>query len=91
LANLKKILRTCVFCKIKLEQKELLRFKCQDKKLSTYDNFGRSFYICQSCIVQFLNPQEIKWYKKFNKVLCKECKNKDEYVTQLKEILIDVR
>ena len=32
-----------------------------------------------------------KDYKKIEKSLCKECKNKDNYVTQLKEMLTDVR
>jgi len=88
LANLRKILRTCIFCRAKLEQKELIRLKCSNKKLSLYDNFGRSFYICKSCILLLDN---IKDSKRFEKVLCKECKNKDEYTIQLKEILVDVR
>ncbi|MCG3659254.1 DUF448 domain-containing protein [Aliarcobacter butzleri] len=90
MANLKKILRTCIFCKGKFEQKELLRLKCKDKKLSLYDNLGRSFYICEACILKFQTMNE-KDYKKYEKPLCKECKNKDEYVIQLKEILTDVR
>ncbi|MBL3519773.1 DUF448 domain-containing protein [Aliarcobacter lanthieri] len=88
MANLKKILRTCIFCRAKLEQKELIRLKCLNKKLSLYDNFGRSFYICKPCSLSLDN---VKDSKRYEKSLCKECKNKDEYVIQLKEILTDVR
>ncbi|WP_418186221.1 DUF448 domain-containing protein [Aliarcobacter vitoriensis] len=88
MANLKIILRTCIFCRGKFEQKELIRLKCLNKKLSLYDNFGRSFYICEPCS---LGIDNIKDSKRFEKALCKECKNKDEYVIQLKEILTDVR
>ena len=91
MANLKKILRTCVVCKEKLEQKELLRLKCEEKKLMLYNNFGRSFYICNSCRGYLQSDLKTKEYKKIEKSLCKECKNKDEYVIQLKEMLTDVR
>lgn len=91
MANLKKILRTCVFCRGKFEQKELLRFQCKNKKLLSYDNFGRSFYICKPCGIKLQNSEDIKDSKRFEKTLCKECKNNDKYVIQLKEILIDVR
>ena len=88
MANLKTILRTCIFCRKKLEQKELLRFKCSNKQLSIYDNIGRSFYICKPCKVDFLDMKDIK---KKKKALCRECKNKDKDVIQLEEILLDVR
>lgn len=91
MANLKKTLRTCIFCRGKFEQKELLRFKCEDKKLVSYNNYGRSFYICSDCIKKVQSDISDKEYKKFDKALCRECKNKDKYVVQLKEMLIDVR
>ena len=91
MANLKKILRTCVVCKEKFEQKELLRLKCEEKKLMFYNNFGRSFYICSGCEGYLQSDLKTKEYKKIEKSLCKECKNKDKYVTQLKEMLTDVR
>ena len=89
--SLKKTLRTCIICKNKLEQKELIRLKCEDKKLSFYDNFGRSFYICNECSSKLHSDINGKDYKRIEKSLCKECKNKDKYVTQLKEMLTDVR
>jgi hypothetical protein len=33
----------------------------------------------------------MKDIKRYEKALCRECKNKDKYVIQLEEILLDVR
>ena len=89
--SLKNTLRTCVARRGKFEQKELLRLKCEDKKLLFYNNLGRSFYICKECEKLLQTDINGKEYKKIEKSLCKECKNKDNYVTQLKEMLTDVR
>ena len=89
--SLKKTLRTCVICRGKFEQKELLRLKCEEKELLFYNNSGRSFYICNDCEKLLLTDISGKDYKRIEKSLCKECKNKDKYVTQLKEMLTDVR
>jgi predicted RNA-binding protein YlxR (DUF448 family) len=91
LPSLKKTLRTCVICRGKFEQKELLRLKCEEKELLFYNNSGRSFYICMQCQCHLLEDMNSKEYKRIEKSLCKECKNKDKYVTQLKEMLTDVR
>uniref|UniRef100_UPI004047DDDF DUF448 domain-containing protein n=1 Tax=Aliarcobacter sp. TaxID=2321116 RepID=UPI004047DDDF len=91
MASSKKILRTCVICRGRFEQKELLRLKCEEKKLLFYNNYGRSFYICKSCEESLHADLNVKNYKKIEKSLCRECKNKDKYVTQLKEMLTDVR
>ncbi|MBP7225580.1 MAG: DUF448 domain-containing protein [Aliarcobacter sp.] len=84
-------LRTCIICRGKFDQKELLRLKCEDKKLLLYNNYGRSFYICCNCQTLLHTDVKLKEYKKIEKSLCRECKNKDEYATQLKEMLTDVR
>ena len=89
--SLKNTLRTCVVCRGKFEQKELLRLKCEEKKLSIYNNYGRSFYICVECQNLLQTDINGKDFKRIEKSLCKECKNKDKYVTQLKEMLTDVR
>lgn len=91
MANLKQILRTCVFCREKIEQKELLRFSCQNKKLVQYNNYGRSFYICRACSTKIQSELKAKEIKRLEKILNKECKSNDNFVTQLKEILTDVR
>ena len=89
--SLKKTLRTCVVCRGKFEQKELLRLKCENKELLFYNNSGRSFYICNECKKLLQTDITGKDFKRIEKSLCKECKNKDKYVTQLKEMLTDVR
>ena len=89
--SLKKTLRTCIVCRGNFEQRELLRLKCEEKELLFYNNFGRSFYICSECEKLLQTDINGKDYKRIEKSLCKECKNKDKYVTQLKEMLTDVR
>lgn len=85
---LKEPVRTCVICRGKFPQNSLLRLKCQDKKLVPFDHNGRSFYICSDCISILKNSQNNqKDFKKIEKALFRECKNKDDYIGQLKEIL----
>lgn len=84
-------LRTCIVCRGKFNQKELLRLKCEDKKLLFYNNIGRSFYICCKCQGLLQADINLKDFKRIEKSLCRECKNKDKYATQLKEMLTDVR
>ncbi len=91
MTSLKEVIRTCVFCKTKYTQKELLRLKFEDKKLVLYNNYGRSFYICFNCIDKVQTNLTNKEYKKLERTLCKECKNNGSYIIQLKEIIIDVR
>ncbi len=92
MANLKKTIRMCIFCKNRNEQKSLLRLKCENKKLVLYDGYNRSFYICCNCIA-LIDQDDIKQkdQKRINKALCKQCKNKDNYLVELKEILTYVR
>jgi len=96
LANLKKPLRMCITCRVRLEKSKLLRLQCKNKKLVRFSGDGRSFYICNECIdnglKQNLNLQKNNILeKKIEKALYRECKNKDDYIFQLKEILTDVR
>ena len=89
---LKKPIRTCVICRKKYPQNELLRLKCEDKKLVLFDNNGRSFYICNDCLSMIKDSQNNqKDLKKLEKALYRVCKNKDDYLGQLKEILTHVR
>jgi len=92
LTILKKPVRTCIICRGKFPQNELLRLKCKDKKLVQFDHNGRSFYICNDCISILKNSQDNqKDFKRLEKALFRECKNKDDYIGQLKEILTHVR
>jgi uncharacterized protein len=92
LAILKEPIRTCIICRGKFSKNELLRLKCEDKKLILFDGNGRSFYICKDCISVIKQEQDNqKNYKRIEKALFRECKNKDDYIGQLKEILTHVR
>lgn len=91
MANLKNIIRTCIICRKKMLQKDLIRFKCVDKKIKKFDNTGRSFYICEECIKLFKEDMKTKDLKRIEKLLNKECKGVGNYPAQLKEILINVR
>ena len=65
---------------------------CKDKKLVPFDSNGRSFYICNDCIsIIECSQNNQKNYKKIEKSLYRECRNKDDYIGQLKEILTHVR
>jgi len=77
LANLSKPIRTCISCRDKFEQKQLLRLQCINKNLIAFSGIGRSFYLCSDCL---------KTKKKCEKALFRQCKNKNNYFAQLKEI-----
>lgn len=90
MACLEKPLRMCIGCRSKISQKQLLRLQCdENKKLVPFQNNGRSFYICKECIEDAFTENKNK--KKLEQALCRACKNKDEYIIQLKEILTHVR
>ena len=74
----KKPIRTCINCREKVSQSLLNRFQCIDKRLVNFTGYGRSFYICNICLEQ---------KEKLEKVLYRQCKNKDDYIGQLEEIL----
>jgi predicted RNA-binding protein YlxR (DUF448 family) len=80
---LKTPIRSCVVCRDKQPQKILLRVQCIEKKLSPFTGHGRSFYICSHCV----NSDE----KKLQKALNRHCRNNDDYIVQLKEILANGR
>lgn len=78
--NLVKIpTRTCVNCRGKFCQNNLLRLQCVDKKLTSYKGTSRSFYLCESCVKQDIT--------KLIKSIYRQCKNKADYENQLKEII----
>ena len=72
-----KQIRTCISCRNRFPQRELLRLQCINKVLVKFTNIGRSFYLCEECV---LNE------KKTVKTLYRQCKNKADYENQLKEI-----
>jgi len=94
LANLEKPTRMCITCRERLGKSKLLRLQCQDKKLVPFTGNGRSFYICHECIkfgIINQNEQTKRLEKKIKNSLNRECKNTEDYIFQLKEILTNVR
>lgn len=88
MANFNKPVRMCVLCRDRIVQNDLLRLQCIDKKLVPFTGNGRSFYICCECIKKIDDDKESsKIEKRFYHI----CKNKSNYLFQLKEILVDVR
>jgi len=79
---LKISIRTCIVCRTRIAQKLLTRLQCKEKKLIAFSGIGRSFYICDSCLDEKI---------KLEKALYRHCKNKDEYIVQLREILANGR
>ncbi len=77
-----KPIRMCISCRVRQEKNLLNRFQCKEKKLGKFDGVGRSFYICDDCMEDT---------KKLEKALYRHCKNKDEYIAQLKEIVANGR
>jgi len=76
--------RMCISCRDRHEQKLLVRLQCVEGILKAFNNSGRSFYICKTCL---LNE------KKIIKSLMRQCKsaNKDKLASRLKEIITDDR
>lgn len=76
--------RMCVSCRIKLAQNELVRMRCVGGEIASFSGIGRSFYICQDCLVD---------EKKVIKALMRQCKsaNKENLSNKLKEIITDDR
>ena len=75
--NIVKQIRTCISCRKQFNQRELLRLQCINKKLVKSTKIGRSFYLCEDCLLD--EKQTIK-------ALYRQCKNKADYELQLKEI-----
>ncbi|NQY95338.1 MAG: DUF448 domain-containing protein [Campylobacteraceae bacterium] len=84
----------CITCRQRTGKSELLRLQCQDKKLVLFNGDGRSFYICHECIrfgILEHNDQTNRLEKKIKNSLNRECKSREDYIFQLKEILTNVR
>ena len=73
-----KQIRTCISCRKKYPQNDLLRLQCMNNILVYFTKDGRSFYLCNDCIAD---------EKKVIKSLYRQCKNKADYLIQLKEIV----
>lgn len=74
----------CVSCRKRDIQSELLRLQCSDGALERFKGCGRSFYLCQECILS---------ERKVSKALMRQCKSsdRDRLINKLKEIITDDR
>ncbi len=75
-------IRSCVVCRKRIAQRLLNRLQCNNKKLTAFTGIGRSFYVCNNCLENT---------SKLEKALYRNCKNKDEYMVKLREILANGR
>ena len=70
----------CVVCREGLEQQMMFRFQCENGTILKFRGFGRSFYICKSCINS----------KKLDKIIQKICRidktSVKNIVTTIKEM-----
>lgn len=80
----KQPLRMCISCRKREEQDKLCRLQCIDGSLESFSGKGRSFYICENCILL---------EQKVLKALMRQCKSgdRDKFTNQLKEIITDDR
>lgn len=76
-------LRTCVRCRNKLQQNILLRLQIINGILVKWDGYGRSFYLCEECIINYDCTNSIY---KANKIKVGHISNKDVLAAKLKEI-----
>ena len=74
----KKPIRTCIVCRNKFNQNDLLRLQCKDKILTSFNGVGRSFYLCDKCCNST---------KRVLNSIYRQCKNKADYENNLKEMV----
>ncbi len=76
--------RMCVSCRQRDSQNNLVRLQCNEGELDCFNGRGRSFYLCNECL---LNE------KKISKSLMRMCRSnkKDKLMNKLKEIITDDR
>ncbi len=72
-------IRMCINCKKRFLQNDLLRLQCEDKKITKYKGFGRSFYICKECLNN----------KNLAKNLAKICKMDPKLALKMLKEIID--
>lgn len=71
-------IRMCINCRTRYLQTQLIRLQCKDRELVRYTNFGRSFYICHTCV----QTQD----KRLQKSLSRACK-KEIKITTLESVI----
>lgn len=70
--------RMCIKCRVRFQQKELIRLQSKGNSLCEFSGNGRSFYVCEDCMQQ---PKTLQIIIKINKL-----KPSDYHALRLKEI-----
>ncbi len=63
--------RMCISCKARIEQNNLIRLQCRDRKIIPYSHEGRSFYFCKDCLKNAKKEKLAKALQRY----CKKDKN----------------
>jgi len=76
--------RMCLACRVRMSQFNLIRLRCIDGEITSFNGVGRSFYLCHDCL---------KEDKKIIRALMRQCRggDKDKHMNTLKEIITDDR
>lgn len=73
--------RMCIHCRGRYLQAKLIRLQCQNNQIQPYQGYGRSFYLCHTCIDD----------KKLGRRLAKLCNNRIYLTDILGELLKEIR
>ena len=76
--------RMCISCRERVSQQDMLRLQCIDGNLEVFKGLGRTFYLCDNCLIDD---------KKLSRNLMRQCKSgdKEKLMNKLKEIITDDR
>ncbi len=76
--------RMCISCRDRYSQSNLRRLQCLEGSLIVHSGRGRSFYLCENCLLD---------EKKVLKALMRQCRSgdKEKFTNRLKEIITDDR
>ena len=69
--------RMCIHCRGRFMQAQLIRLQCQNNQIQPFQGYGRSFYLCHSCIDD----------RKLAKRLAKQCGNRAYLTIDLGEYI----
>ncbi|ANV98124.1 hypothetical protein BBW65_04605 [Helicobacter enhydrae] len=61
-----KSMRMCICCRLREQQKKMLRLSLKDGKIIVFEGFGRSFYVCEECLNHSGTIKKISKIKKLS-------------------------
>lgn len=60
--------RMCISCKERIEQNNLVRLQCKNRKIIPYSYEGRSFYLCKDCLKNTKEDKLAKLLQRYCKI-----------------------